>query len=243
MPRAHGKAEFVRPIPLTGRRFGGRGCRRVLGGRSAEQKPFQSKTQMLTPEEFALRWNPGLENDDQTLEEVLRMLPGMSQTDVHFLVRFFENPSSRFALTGAVDLFNHDCIHIVLGRGLQIQDEAFVIGFTMGTSKGIGFWENIVFRMASRYFYPKEYRFNSDHMRVLDLATAFGMQCPVHKIYEVDFRTLLYEKISRIREMLGIEKEALHAVYAEERSLLPDTEVSDRLPVRAVSFPVPVALT
>jgi len=189
---------------------------------------------MLTADEFALQWNPGLENDDETLEEVLKKLPGMTQADVHFLVRFFENPASRFALTGAVDLFNHDCIHAVLGRGLQNQDEAFVIGFTMGTSKSLGFFENVLFRVASRYFYPKEYRFNREEIRVLKLAIAFGQRCGVHKIYEVDFSRFLYEKLGTIRKKVGIEKEDLYTIYAAERLLLPNSETSRRLPFRPV---------
>jgi hypothetical protein len=34
-------------------------------------------------------------------------------------------------------LEGHDCMHVILGRGLLNQDEAFVIGFTMGSARKI----------------------------------------------------------------------------------------------------------
>lgn len=191
---------------------------------------------MRTPEEFVFQWNPGLENDDETLEEVLRKLPGMAQADVHFLVRFFENPASRFALTGAVDLFNHDCIHIVLGRGLQLQDEAFVIGFTMGTSKGLAFAEYSLFYLASRFLYPKTYRFDRAQFEVWKMAFEFGMKSAVQKIYDIDFRSLLYKKLSEVRNIVRIDKDELYEVYAREKHLLPNTEVSRRLPTKSMEI-------
>lgn len=186
----------------------------------------------LTADEFALQWNPGLENDNETLEDELKKLPGMTQADVHFLVRFFENPESPFALKGAVDLFNHDCIHIVLGRGVQNQDEAFIIGFTMGNSKELGFWESTFFRIVSRYFYPREYRFNREEIRILKLATEYGKRCAVSKIHEVNFQSFLYDKLGDIRARLRIDKEELYQIYAEERMILPNSEASKRLPHR-----------
>jgi hypothetical protein len=39
-------------------------------------------------------------------------------------------------------------IHVLLGRGLLAQDEAFVIGFTMGATKAVSGFERIVRSMA-----------------------------------------------------------------------------------------------
>ncbi|MCE9600472.1 MAG: hypothetical protein K8S54_21115 [Spirochaetia bacterium] len=194
--------------------------------------PLVPAASQLSADEFARQWNPGLENDNETLEDELKKLPGMTQADVHFMVRFFENPESRFALKGAVDLFNHDCIHIILGRGVQNQDEAFVIGFTMGNTKQLGFWEGTFFRIVSRYFYPKEYRFNREEIRILKLAIQFGLHCSASKIHEVNFQSLLYDKLGDIRARLKIDKEALYEIYAQERMILPNSDASQRLPHR-----------
>ena len=60
----------------------------------------------------------------------------LGQDSIPLIIKLVENPkyfTSRL-FTGAVNLFTHDCIHIVLDRGLLVKDEAFVIGYTMGSS-------------------------------------------------------------------------------------------------------------
>ena len=62
--------------------------------------------------------------------------------DVPLIIKLVENPKYDIGLfAGNVSLYNHDCIHLLLGRGLRVKDEAFVIGFTMGSTKkmcGVG---------------------------------------------------------------------------------------------------------
>lgn len=43
-----------------------------------------------------------------------------------------ENPDSPLPFAGKIDLYRHDCLHLLLERGLSVEDEAFVVGFTMG---------------------------------------------------------------------------------------------------------------
>ena len=54
------------------------------------------------------------------------------QKDISWLVWLIENPKSPFHLHGAATLHDHDHIHVLLKRGQDNDDEAFVIGFTMG---------------------------------------------------------------------------------------------------------------
>jgi hypothetical protein len=84
---------------------------------------------------------PGFDNDALTLGEIYDSLPGDDPGTVHHYVRLFENPDSLVAFPGAVTLERHDCIHILLGRGLLAQDEAFVIGYTMGTCRAVQSWQ------------------------------------------------------------------------------------------------------
>ena len=67
------------------------------------------------------------------------------QGQIHWFVWLLENPSSPISLTGAVDLYNHDIIHILLNRGMEVKDEAMVIGFTMGNSKSTSSWVRWLF--------------------------------------------------------------------------------------------------
>jgi len=77
-------------------------------------------------------WNPMLNNGEKKLGTVLKTMPSNEQQDISSVVKLFENPSSPIALPGAINLERHDCIHVILGRGLLPQDEAFVIGFYHG---------------------------------------------------------------------------------------------------------------
>ena len=82
------------------------------------------------------------------------------QGQIHWFVWLLENPSSPISLTGAVDLYNHDIIHILLNRGMEVKDEAMVIGFTMGNSKSTSSWVRWLVEFCARYLYPEGYSFD-----------------------------------------------------------------------------------
>ncbi|SVD61438.1 uncharacterized protein METZ01_LOCUS414292, partial [marine metagenome] len=83
-------------------------------------KPYKySKTMLLS--KAIEKWQ-----DNPTYKE---------QSKIHWLVWLLENPNSPISLTGAIDLYNHDIIHILLDRKMEVRDEASVIGFTMGNSE------------------------------------------------------------------------------------------------------------
>ena len=90
----------------------------------------------------------------------------LAQDDVPFLVQMVENPGFDIPLLevfhGATRLETHDYLHIVLGRGLLPKDEAFVIGFTMGSTDQVGSTEEFLYGLFAKYFYPRAYRFTDD---------------------------------------------------------------------------------
>ena len=176
-------------------------------------------------------WNPGLNNGAKTLGAVLKSMPANDQTDISAIVKLFENPASPLALAGAVSLERHDAIHILLGRGLLPQDEAFVIGFTMGTSKDISGLEEFIFKNASKYLYPKPYRFSENHMIAYQLGLQYGKVCKAERIFEFPFEKHEKKKISELRKKLGINVSELKRIYAAEKILLPKTKSSLRLDV------------
>jgi len=174
-------------------------------------------------------WNPGLANGNKTLAAVIKTLPANEQEDISAIVKLFENPASPIALSGAVSLERHDCIHILLGRGLLPQDEAFVIGFTMGTSKNISRLQEFIFKKASMYIYPKKYRFSRKHMIAYELGFLYGKSCKASKIYEFPFEKFTRDKVGDLRKRIGIKVSDLRQVYKTEALLLPGTKASLRL--------------
>jgi hypothetical protein len=182
---------------------------------------------LLTP-----AWHPGLMNDDRSLDEVLATMPRDPSSAVPWYVRMLENPKSPVALAGAIDLFGHDCIHVLLGRGTFQQDEAFVIGFTMGASGKLTSWQQALFRWCTVRLYRGEFRFSRQDQAVFDLGVSVGRWSGAKPLHNVDFQSLLPKRLGEVRRALGIRLDALYQAYETERSLWPDSPASQRLPRR-----------
>lgn len=176
------------------------------------------------------RWSPGLDNDDLTLREVLATLPAAPPTAIPWIVRLFENPHGWLRLHGAVDLAHHDRIHVVLGRGLLGQDEAFVIGFTMGSTKRLSALEQAFFKFVAAHVYPQPYRISRTTLAAYDLGVEAGREIGVRNLHHAVGDDLLDRPLGDVRRALGIDTERLRDFYARERAALPGTAASERLP-------------
>jgi hypothetical protein len=172
---------------------------------------------IVTPDE----WSPGLLHDERTLGEVVRTLPGMPPEQVPWFVRLFENPVSRLAFPGAITLFRHDCIHVLLGRGLSSEDEAFVLGFTMGRADGLQDWQITLYRFIARYVYLTPYRFSDSDLLVFDLGLSFGIGTEPRDMHSFPFESHMDKTLGELREKLGIDVARVEAVYRYEQILSP----------------------
>ncbi len=179
----------------------------------------------------ACEWNPGLDNSHLTLGEVLNTLPGIEQSAVHWLVRLFENPASPLSFPGQISLKRHDALHVLLGRGLNNQDEAFVIGFTMGTVKDTKKWHRVFFTWVTKYLYPTPYRFTDDDKIAFELGFQQGRKHQVNDVHLIPFENKPNYKIKDLRLELGINVHDLYAAYRLEQSLIPNTFESRRLDI------------
>lgn len=176
------------------------------------------------------RWNPGLDNDGQTLRAVLATLPAAPPAAIPWVVRLFENPEGWLRLHGAIDLAHHDMIHVLLGRGLLGQDEAFVIGFTMGATKAVSWLEQAWFKFVVAWLYPVPYRIPRRILAAYDLGLEAGRRMGVRNLHLALREDLLDRPLGETRRLLGIDPARLREVYARERAMLPDTAASRRLP-------------
>jgi len=96
------------------------------------------------------------------------------QKNISWLVWLIENPKSPFHLHGSATLHDHDHIHVLLRRGQTNDDEAFVIGFTMGNDDRIKSWEVKLFKFISRWFYPEAERFTKNQIKIFDSGFKYG---------------------------------------------------------------------
>lgn len=177
-------------------------------------------------------WNPGLDTDEMTLAEVLATMPAANAEDVPEIIKKYENPESPDALPGAITLARHDCIHVLLGRGLHVQDEAFIIGATMGAASDISDEVIDFFIKVSTTEYPKHWRFEQEHIASFRLGVGFAVDNLNNKdlhLVPLEEEPWQSKSVRQARTDLGIIKEELRAYFRKAELLVPGTRATRRL--------------
>ena len=121
---------------------------------------YIKETQKLIDE-----WHVPLYASQSTFDEGLRSMDSfkLQAEDVPFIIKLVENPKYDIGLFAEnVSLYNHDCIHLLLGRGLRVKDEAFVIGYTMGSTKKMRRWRRNLYMFCAKYLFPEGYKFGEE---------------------------------------------------------------------------------
>ncbi|MFD2159208.1 hypothetical protein ACFSW8_09890 [Rubritalea tangerina] len=176
-----------------------------------------------------------LSERELTLREALDKLEaiGNEASEVPFIVQMMENPGFSFPpfsmFKGRVSLFQHDCIHLLLGRGTTLIDEAFTIGFTMGSSNAMSTTASKIFGYVAGHWYPKAYRFPPHANKVYEDAVHLGMVSECVPLELVDYHPYMDWKLGALREELGIEVDLLESYYRVEAARNPDIAASQRL--------------
>lgn len=180
-------------------------------------------------------WHIPYRRDRITLHEAHRDLQRVAAApgEVPLLVQLVENP--RFHIPGvrlfhgAVDLLQHDYLHITLGRGLLPRDEAFTIGFTMGSTRKVSALEEELFALVSRHLYPRLYQLSDEDIAVFRDAVRLACLSDCAPLDTWDFTPWLERPLHELRAALGLEEDLLLAYYAIERRRYPDCPESARL--------------
>lgn len=185
---------------------------------------------------FWTRWYPGLETDQLTVGSVLDTMPGLTSDDIPGIIRAFESPDSPLKLPGACTLAQHDVLHVLLGRGLVDQDEAFVLGFTAVADPQFTDEDMERYQFAFS-IYPEPYCIRGCDLIAFELGVKAARQMRLRNIIDLDVDAVRDQLIAHVRRDHGINKEILLAVYQEERQRIA-TPWSKRLPQFAVPFGV-----
>lgn len=133
------------------------------------------------------------------------------QEDIPTLVWLLENPASPVSLPGKIGLFGHDRLHILLDLGISPAEEAFVVGFSMGTDLRSSWLDVQVFKLASKYLYPTKFRFSDRDLLIFDRGFQYGRNRPVKYLNLANFRYWLDSGIdvSVLRNVLAIDPQAV----------------------------------
>lgn len=195
-----------------------------------EHKEFE-EAESERIQEAAEAWHPKLSASQRKLNSILKEMDSfkLRQENIPLIIKLVENPNYNTSklFGGAVNLFTHDCIHVVLGRGLLTKDEAFVIGYTMGSTKNMKRWKRNFFMFVSKYLYPEGYKFGEEERFVFNTGVIAGSLCPVN-LSQINFKKYLNEQVNTIRKELGIDVDFLKKYYSLEKKCFKDAE-SQRL--------------
>ena len=195
---------------------------------SKQEKDYAAAEARMAAEKWHIPiWMQGV-----TLEDGLKSMEPfqLKQDDIPLIIKLTENPKYATAriLGGAVDLFTHDCIHLLLGRGVLLKDEAFVIGYTMGTSKKVQRWRRNFFMFLSKHFYPEGYKFGEDERFIFNMGVMLGSKCETD-LSSVNFLDYKRNTLLSLREELRIDTRALRVSYEIEKRIFPESPESKRL--------------
>jgi len=174
-------------------------------------------------------WDPGMASDDELISDVLKSMPQSPIKSVPKVVKMIENPDSRFYLAGPASLRAHDLVHVILGRGLLAQDEAFVIGFTMGDALGAAAVDRLIFLNFSTVLYPKPFKFSAADELVFNFAFDCGLSWKSKDIHRMEVKKVEKMSMASARALFGLTRETLDKWYSYEANRLPSSRSSKRL--------------
>ena len=155
-------------------------------------------------------WKPEY-SDNVILQDAyvdMRQYITASQKDIPFIVQLIENPKYDFlrfgCLKGSTYIETHDLLHIILKQNMHMSGEAYVIGFTMGTTKKITKLDIFIFSIFSKYFYPKVFSFNDDELRVFKQGVIDGELSSAKNLHNISSKDLLNKSLFEIRNILNL---------------------------------------
>jgi hypothetical protein len=143
-------------------------------------------------------------NHSECLRDQLASFSVDQAASIPWIVRLLENSNSPFALPGEISLFNHDCLHILLGRDRAPESEAYIIGFTMGNDvrcQPIHLW---IFKMFALFFYPPKYRLRWSDLKEFDRGVAYGRTLEMKNLNWVEFTHLQDYSVEELRKRFGV---------------------------------------
>ena len=128
-----------------------------------------------------------------------------------------------------LDRQQHDCIHIVLGRGLLDTDEVFTTGFALASACKGTMTEQSLNALISRSLHQQLASLNERELAVFRDAVKLAYISGCVGLERFDFSEWLDQPLRVLRDAIGLEHELLTAYYAVEQRRYPHNKASQRL--------------
>lgn len=184
----------------------------------------RANSKMVDKQEIADHWHIPLDScftETLTLDSVTQNMGEwrLKQSDVPFIIRLIENPKYKLSwiFPGSTTIQAHDCIHIVLGRGVLLKDEAFVIGFTMGSTNQMTTLRSSLFLRCAQYLYPEGYKFRSAEAKIFRNGVRLAQIMNCENLSKFDFTKHVHVSIAELRDIIRLDVPLLRSYYEYEK--------------------------
>jgi hypothetical protein len=179
-------------------------------------------------------WHIPFHQDSISLQAALDSVPPLSELlELPLMIRLQRDPVLSFlgqlVFRAGLDQHQHDCIHIMLGRGLMAMDQAFVLGFTLGSSKKGSMPEHKLHGEVGRHFNKNASLFNEAESVVFKDGIKLAYLSFCAPMDSFDFTPWHDTPLRQIREAIGLEPELMQAYFAVEKHRYPHVLASQRL--------------
>jgi len=179
-------------------------------------------------------WHIPFHQDSLTLRDALTTVPPLkSAAELPLMLRLQRDPDLSFlgqlVFRAGLDQRQHDCIHILLGRGLLPLDQAFTLGFTIGCSKKGSVPEHKLNGEVGRHFYRNIPLFNEAEGAVFREGIKLAYMSFCAPLENFDFAPWYDQTLCELRGAVGVDTEILLAYYAVEKHRYPHAHASQRL--------------
>jgi len=179
-------------------------------------------------------WHIPYHQDSQSLQIALASMPQPAeQVELPMMLRLQRDPSLSFlgqlVFRAGMNRHQNDCIHILLGRGLLDLDQAFVLGFTLGSSKKGSVPEHRLYGEVGRHFYNNTQLFSEAESIVFKDAIKLAYLSFCAPLDTFDFTPWYEHSLRQLREAIGLETELMNAYFAVEKHRFPHAVASQRL--------------
>lgn len=179
-------------------------------------------------------WHIPLHQGELSLREALASIPPHGKSEkVSLMLRLQHDPDLSFlgqlVFRAGMDQQQHDCIHIMLGRGFLSLDQAFVLGFTIGCSKKVSVPEHKLNGDLGRHFYRNVSFLNESEAAVFKEGVRLAYISCCSPLENFDFMPWHDQNLRDLRGAAGVETELLQAYYAVEKHRYPHATDSQRL--------------
>jgi hypothetical protein len=179
-------------------------------------------------------WQIPFHQDALTLGAALATVPPPAVfVELPLMLRLQRDPDLSFLgqliFKAGLDQHQHDCIHILLGRGLLPMDQAFVLGFTLGSSKKGSVPEHKLHGEVGRHFYRNVPLFSESESAVFKEGIKLAYMSFCAPLENFNFTPWHDQSLRQLREAVGLEPELMLAYYAVEKHRYPHALASQRL--------------